>query len=637
MMLVHRLQRLACDITPSTDAKSRIFSRITQRIGAPEALRMAAREMTPAPDLQDRVWERVARVVTRSPVAFFDRVRTALLPPVEMSRDIWQSFILPRLQPQHIAVRSYRGIAWATAVAMLIVTVRISPALFFAPPTRAESAVTLLPTRGEVMVSVGGLWQPVSVEIALAPGMRLKTLDSEASILFRNNGVLRMDRDTVITLNDLTQRMEPAPEILPTFMVEEGRVWVQAFIPETLRGITVALAEGHVTVNEGSVSITRGDLLTVEVYNRSAVLLREARETRLVAGDRIQLWAGSVPLIRHIAPVAYEDGWVSQNIDRDAVHRRDIAELQQERRVARAGILPTSKLYAMKRAAEAVDVALTFDGRTRVEKQIAYAGVRLDEAAALIEEGEVEAVAAPLEEYRRTLVALAGSSTDQSEAEFLLKQAVAEDSAETAAASMGDEGYLLKKTVLEALGSLPGEDATQAEASLLVDGLSTLAQAAEAGDSVQVTDAWGALQPYLTALEQHPDLAGTEEAKVLLERFARAVEGQEDLDPALLHAAIEFLPEEEPVVAVAHLSDEQVLAFAQGIKDNIFTQYRMPKSRSNVLLAELKKLQGGTDEGRILRALYHAMPEDTELRVPVRRAITQLKWSVVAGGEGDSL
>lgn len=635
MTLEKRLQRLASEITPPQAARNRIFARIEQRIGAPEVLRMAAKEMTPDSDLQDRVWERVARVVTQSPVAFLDRVRTALLPPVEMSRDLWQSYILPRLQPQQVAVRSYRGIAWVTAVAMLIVAVRVGPPLFFAAPAQAQSSVMLLPTRGGVMVTMNGTSRLVEEEITLVPGMQIETFDSEASILLRDDGVIRMDGYTVIRLHDLTKSLEPAPEILPTLTVEQGRVWVQGLIPGTLRGITLALTEGHVTVNEGSVSITRSDLLTVEVYNRSAVLLRDARETRLVAGDRIQLWAGSVPLIRHIAPIAYEDAWVSQNIDRDAVHRKDIAALQQERRAARAGILPTSKLYAVKRAAEAVDVALTFDGRTRVEKQIAYAGVRLDEAAALIAEGEVEAVQAPLEEYRMTLVALAGSSTDESEAQFLLKQAVAEDSAETAAASMGDGSYLLKKTVLEALAALPGEDATQAEVSLLVDGLSTLAQAAEAGDSVQVTDAWGALQPYLTALEAHPDLAGTEEAQALLERFALAVEGQSDLDPALREAATEFLPE-KLVTVVAHLSDEQVLAMAQGIKDSIFTEYRMPQSRKNVMVAKLRELHGHVDEGRILRALYHAMPEDTELRVPVRRAITQLKWAVVAG-EGESL
>ena len=174
---------------------------------------------------------------------------------------------------------------------------------------------------------------------------------------------------------------------------------------------------------------------------------------RLITGDRIQLWAGSVPLIRHISLSAYDDSWVSQNIGRDAVHRKDIAQQQQERKVARAGILPTSKLYAVKRAAEAVDVMLTFDVRTRVEKQIAYAGVRLDEAAALIEEGAVEAVEAPLQEYRRTLVALAGESTDGTEAQFLLQKAVSQDSAEIAAVSVGDNNYLLKRTVLEAYSS----------------------------------------------------------------------------------------------------------------------------------------------------------------------------------------
>lgn len=634
MMLEQRLQRLAREITPSEATKSRIFDRIEKRIGEPEVLAMAVKEMTPRAATRDRVWAKVAQVVTQSPVAFLDRVRTALLPPVELSRDLWQSFILPRLQPQQVVARSYRGIAWITAMAILVVTVRFSPTLFFAAPTEAQSVVTLLPTRGEVTVHIGDVSHAVSEEIALVPGMQIRTGDSEASILLRDDGVIRMDKNTALTLHDLTERLEPAPEILPTLTLDSGRIWVQGLIPGTLRGITLALAEGHVTVNEGSVSLTREDLLTVEVFNRSATLLREDREMRLTAGDRIQLWAGSVPLIRHIPITAYDDAWVSQNIDRDAVHRKDIAQQQQERRVARAGILPTSRLYAVKRAAEAVDVMLTFDGRTRVEKQIAYAGVRLDEAAALLEEGEVDAVEAPLQEYRRTLVALAGQSTDGTEAQFLLQQAVFQDSAEIAAASVGDDNYLLKKTVLEAYSDLPGQDGKIIEAALLVDGLSTLAEAAEAGDQAQVADVWGAMQPYVVAFKEHPELAESAEAQALLLRFAVAVQGNEDFDSDLLQAAGEFLPK-EPVTVVAHLSDEQIIAFATSIKDRIFTEYRMPKSRSNMLLSELRGLKGNVDEGRILRALYHAMPEDTELRVPVRRSITQLKWSVVASPGGN--
>jgi hypothetical protein len=602
-------------------------------MGAPVVLQAVAHQITPTADAHARVWERVAAVVRQSPMAFFDRVRAALLPPMELSRDVWQSFIVPRLAPQHVTQRSYRGIAWVTAVAVIMVTVRVSPALFFAPPSRAESAVMLLPTRGDVFVFVGDLWQPVAGEITLSAGMQLKTTDGEASILLWDDGVVRMGSDTVLTLQDLTERLEPAPEIVPTLFVDRGRIWVQGLIPAPLRGITVAVAEGSITVNEGSVSVVRDELLSIEVFNRSVLVQRDGHETRLTAGDRMQAWSGSVPLIRHIVSSAYGEGWVAQNISRDAVHRRDIAQLQQERRVARAGILPTSRLYSVKRAAEAVDVLLTFDERVRVEKQIAYAGVRLDEAAALIQEGDVEAVNGSLSEYKRALVALAGSSADESEAQFLLQQAVSVDSADTAAASVGEEEYLLKQTVLEALAGLPGEGGEdQAQATILLDGLSTLASAAESGDSEHMATAWAALEPHMALLDAPKnglDAQSVAEAKALLERFAVAVADQRaDFAPAIREAALALLPK-EPVVVLPHLTDEQVGAVASAITDRVFT-YRMPRSRRNQLLSELKELQGNPDAGRILRALYHAMPEKSDLVTPVKRSITQLNKEIVA-------
>ncbi len=636
MTMESRLRRLGENVTPSRAMHDRIFSRIQERIEAPEALRIAAEQIALDSDVHARVWQRVSAVVTQSPAAFFDRVRTALLPPVELSRDLWQSYILPRLAPEQVTQRSYKGVAWVTAFAVIMVTVRVSPGLFFAPPLRAQSSVMLLPTRGEVFVSIGGLWQPVSGEMALVPGMELKTLDSEASILLRDDGVIRMGVDTVIKLQDLTERLEPAPEIVPTLLVSQGRVWVQGLVPAPLRGITVALSEGSVTVNEGSVSIIRDPLLSVEVFNRSAVVQRDGHETRLTAGDRMQMWSQSVPLIRHIAATAYSDRWVAQNISRDAVHRRDIAQLQQERRVARAGILPTSRLYSVKRAAEAVDVLLTFDGRARVEKQIAYAGVRLDEAAALIQEGDSDAVAGSLVEYKDALVALAGTSTNESEAQFLLQQAVSVDSAETAAASFGDQSYVLKQTVLEALAAIPGEGGEDhLQSVLLLDGLSTLAEAAESGNNDQMAAAWSGLEPHLALMdspESGLDALSVAEAKALLERFAVAVTDQKaDLAPAIRDAALALLPK-EPVTVLPRLTDEQVYDIASAITDRVFT-YRMPRSRRNQLLTELKEVQGNPDAGRILRALYHAMPENTELVTPVRRSMTQLKNEVVADAQ----
>ncbi|MBM3227544.1 hypothetical protein FJZ27_01620 [Candidatus Peribacteria bacterium] len=636
MKLETRLSRLASAVGPTKAARDRVFARVSEGIGAPAVLRAAALEVSPDRDAHARVWQDIARVVTQSPVAFFDRVRAALIPPVQLSRDMWQSYILPRLAPQVAVQRSYRSIAWVTAVAVVAVSVRISPALFFAPASRAASIVTLLPTRGEVFVSVAGLWQPIEAELALVPGMQLKTGDGEASILLRDDGVVRMASDTEVILQDLTERLEPAPEIVPTLSILSGRIWVQGLIPAPLRGITVALAEGSVTVHEGSVSITRGDLLSVDVYNRSAVVLREGNETRLAAGDRMQAWSGSVPLIRRIAASAFADAWVSQNLSRDAVHRKDVAALQQERRVARAGILPTSPLYTVKRAAEAVDVMLTFDGRTRVEKQIAYAGVRLDEAAALLQEGETDAVQKPLAEYKQALVALAGTSTDDTEAHFLLQQAVSVDSAQTAAAAVGEGEYLLKQTVLEALAALPGEGGVErVQSAMLLDGLSTLAAAAESGDTEHMAAAWTALEPHLAlldALDSGLDAQSVAESKALLGRFAVAVADQKaDFAPAIREAALALLPK-QPVVVLPHLTDEQVLAVVSAITDRVFV-YRMPRSRRNQLLTELKELQGNPDAGRILRALYHAMPEQSELVTPVRRSMVQLNKEIIAGAQ----
>jgi hypothetical protein len=631
-----RLQHLTSAVGPSSDAKIRILSRIRQRIDVPKALQIAASAATPDQSAYVRVWEHVAAAIHASPVAFLDRIRAAILPPMERSAEIWRLIILPRLVPQPSPVqRSRRALAWVTAVAVLVVAVRVSPVLFV-PPIAADSPVTLMPTRGAVLVWVGGLWQPVVGEMTLVPGMQLKTEDSEASILLRDDGVIRMDRGTTLTLLDLSERMEPAPEVLPTLALEQGRIWLQGLIPGALRGITVALPQGHVTVHEGSTSVAAGDLATIEVYNRSILVLRDARETRLLAGERVQLWDGGVVQVRRIPALAYSDPWVNQNIARDAVHRRDIAQLQQERRVARAGILPTSKLYAVKRAAETVDVLLTFDERTRVEKQIAYAGIRLDEAAALMEQGDAAAVEAPLAEYRRTLVALAGTSTDESTAQFLLQQAVSEATARTAAAVPGDDAYLLKRAVLEALSELPGKTLTKEDvlSELLVDSLAALTQAVAAGGVTDLTAAWMQLQPSLALLDS-PDAgfsaATVQEVKTLLERFAVALTesaGQVTHDSVVLRELTEFLPR-EPAVRVAQLTDGQVLAVATAIKDRVFT-YRMPRSRHNQMITELRDLQGNPDAGRVLRALYHAMPKETELLTPVRRAITQLNWATVA-------
>src|SRR3989344_7950850 len=109
-------------------------------------------------------------------------------------------------------------------------------------------------------------------------------------------------------------------------------------------------------LQEGSVSIEEGTTVTVSVWDRRAIILRNTDRLPLVAGEQTWLWERNIPTVQRVAPETAEHAWVSQNLDRDAVHRRGIAMLEREERIAIAGILPTSSFYSVKRAAEDIDL-----------------------------------------------------------------------------------------------------------------------------------------------------------------------------------------------------------------------------------------------------------------------------------------
>jgi hypothetical protein len=162
---------------------------------------------------------------------------------------------------------------------------------------------------------------------------------------------------------------------------------VQSLVPRTFGAIVVAMPFGDVRMYESSVSIDLRTVADVAVWDRSALVDRGDDTMTIHAGDRVQLWSKNIPNVRRIPVREYLESWASQNLDRDAVHRREVAEFQRERRAVLAGILPTSPLYPVKRAAEAVDVFLTFSDAERTRKQLSYAEGRLNEAAALLREG----------------------------------------------------------------------------------------------------------------------------------------------------------------------------------------------------------------------------------------------------------
>lgn len=591
---------------------------------------MRAKELAaPSPTIQPLLWQRVLQRVA-SPVAtsIFAQIR-AFLSPAARTQQTMRQALLARLAPAP-AQATHGAYKWVAAFAVVLIGLRASPFLFLAPQSIADSAVIVTPTRGEVSIALHGLWQPVASEVEIANSAGLQTAEGEATIMLHDDGNVRLASNTTVVLHDLSDRPEPVLDG-PTLTLSKGTVWLQGLVPDHLRGLTVATPSGDISVHAGSVSVfVDGSTVTVEAWDRHAVIHHDGTDTTLVAGERMKIDGAHASAVVTMEAREYERTWVSQNLQRDAVHQREIAQLQQERRAARAGILPNSPLYAVKRAAETVDVLLTLNPAEKVQKRLEQASTRLNEAGVLLAEGHTGATV-PLEEYRQTLIDVATGSGGDSVTQFLVRQEVAENASQVSAVLPGDESYLLKKAVLEASAELSQDtvDDQDVQGVLLVDTLDVLREAVANGDTAGAEEAYATLEQYLPSLMQRSDIIKPDikkEALSLLSGVAQTLKDRESESGDTLAEELEpYLPPAPRPVVIASLSEEQLNSAVESALRNVFELYRMPRSRENALRTELQRFAGHADEGRFLRRLYHELPDNSELKALVRRAIQKLR------------
>ncbi|MFH0769820.1 MAG: DUF5667 domain-containing protein [Candidatus Peregrinibacteria bacterium] len=635
------LTRLAEDLTPSREVQMRAFRKIKRRIEGSGVLEEVKGVLTPDEALRQSIWVRILRSISAPEAsALLDRVRGALTPPAALLSGLGSHLAL-RLSPVAVVPVRRRALQWVAAFALFVLLVQLTPQYLLTPRTKAESKVTLIALNGEVAVSLGGLWQPVTQEIALEPGMVLRTRSGQASIVLRDDGVIRLDRATTVEMTDTSDRADLSSSAPETLRLITGRVWVQGLIPSHLRSIDIHTDNGSVSINEGSASISEGEEGTdVELWDHRARILASGEEKLLVAGERVRLPENSPSVVKRISEESYEDPWITQNLERDAVHRRTIAQMQQERRAARAGILPTSTLYPVKRIAEKVDVLLTFDSGARTQKLLDQANGRLDEAAALLQEGEVDAVSVTLADYQDSLVALATGSGDDL-VRALVEQSIAEASGDSAALLPGDSGYLIKEAVLAAGASVPDGAVTTGDVQgvLLLDAISSLIRSIDEGAIADVSRIWGQLSGSgsLTLLNDADSPLKPEvrkEATMLLSELAFAVSelssrGNDAIDPAFEKDVAAYMPPPLDSVVPA-LSEEEIMGIVKAIRERIFI-YNMPNSRINQLIAEFRALEGHPDQGSILRRLYFNLPDGQEhFPERVRKEIIRLQWQKAA-------
>lgn len=635
-------ERLRVLLSPKRGQQARIKRQMMARIAVSAALHEAQKSIRPAAALRRSIWSRIdQRITVKHPVALLDQVRAVLAPSGEVGQIVKQA-VRNQLLPQSQV--AYGWTKWVASFAVVALLIQIGPTFLLAPRTVAESKVILIPTAGEVAVSVAGLWEEVHAgdELVLEPGMRVRTYDGQATVVFRDDAVVRMDEDTILAVHDTSPRIDTAPEVMATFTLADGRVWLQGLVPATVRGITMSTSFGHVTVNEGSVSVrSTEDDVAVKVWDRRALVAHNGESTLLSVGEQTDLRERNVLLTKKIPDVQFDEDWPKQNLARDAVHRRYIAHLQHERLVSLAGILPTSSLYPAKRMAERMDVLLSFSEEERVEKLLNQADTRRNEAAALLARGSLpseEEVADTLAEYKESLIQLASGSGGDMVTHFLIKQRLNEMSAEVAAAQPGDDSYVLKQVVLELATALPEEfaDTDEAQTTLLVDALDVLTTTLEAGGTVAIEETWHELQEHLAYVEHEDstvDPLVRKQVHTLLAKFAEVVEAQReelaDIDPELIDDIVAFLPADDVVVTRVQLTDTEILAAVDAMYDRIY-RFAMPQSRMNQLQVELNAIANHDEEGRFLRALYDKLPEGSRMTNLVRKQIVRLRWEKAA-------
>lgn len=639
MSLETLFQRLSASLQPDRETQNRAKQVLMASIEEPAVLKSLARELSPRAGEQDRVWARIQdRISSPRVETVFEKLRDQLL----NAETDFAPLRMPQLAPVRIPITHQPIFRWVAACMLVAVVIRSLPLIFIAPSTAAESPVFLIPTEPGLELSSHGLWQSVAQQLELKEAdVTLRTGDGEATLMLHDDGNIRFDRGTIATVLDLSD-LPTTESVAPTLALQSGQIWVQGLLPSSVDGMRISTPQGTISVNGGSVSIAvNADRVTVAVWDRHAAVQHDGERIALVAGEQLTLSTDRDPKVRGIDPHDETLPWVTQNLTRDAVHQREIAQLQQERRAATAGILPTSPLYPVKRAAESLDLLLTLDPETRVQKQLQQASTRLDEAAALIASGESGALVS-IQEYKDTLLSVASGSGGNAVVQQLINEELSQNTAELAAALPDDSGYVLKKAVLEASAQVPNDpiEAIDVHGTLVVDALDALKASIAANDTSGVNAALIQLSPYLDGLQGNatttlrPEVR--KEAISLLTTLAEDLRLQSDanlaLTPDLSRQLAVFVPKEPRTAEslIPALTEEEIDRAVQDSLDRIFFTYKMETGRANALRAEIITFRKNhpQDEGSYLRKIYDALPMTEEyqyLIVIVRRQIQLLR------------
>jgi len=616
MSLEHSLRQLAENVTPSDAQRHAMKAQLQARI-CPEGILSAVSKASPSRSFRETLKEKVLRAI-RPELGHNLESLASTVDLAPTSLQTLKSVILSRLQPVQQTPTIHIGFKWAAAFVMFILIIRSMPLILLAPATQAQLGVQLVPGGEKVSVFTGGVWIDTTEPQIIGNAVMVRTGNVGATLILNDDGVLRLAPDTTVKLHDISDRPQFQSEG-PTATLIRGKMWALGLLPPIVEGLVVETSYGTLSVNAGSVSIEDDGKgrVTVAVYDRGITLNNGQQTSFLVSSEKTVLREGKTFSIQNMQTRVFSEPWVQSNLAQDAVHRSEIAKLQEDRRTEVAGILPTSFLYPAKRIAEEVDVlfTLTHDGRT--EKRIQQANTRLSEAISLIKEGQGMEASAPLAEYKTSLVSLASDENDNL-VKYMIQKQIADASTSLSTVDESPNGsiQLLKDAVMQVGAAIPDADLRprDIEGYVLVDRLTMINQIlSEQEDASVAISEYADISPYIEGL-----LSDTDGAHPLLQKEARSLlvttsellktaskTNTGEVFVAMASDVSQYLPPEPEQVLV---SEEDLNRQVQEMMKRIFI-FRQPISRYNQLLAEMRELESNPNRGTLLRRLKSALPE----------------------------
>jgi len=275
---------------------------------------------------------------------------------------------------------------------------------------KASSTNRIQSFEGEILITRAGLRHTLQDELVLKPGDIIKTRQgANATIVFADNSLLRLNENTKIQLDSLTAE---AVDLQVAVSLEQGKLWGN--LTGLGRGgadfkFKTSNLDGEV-ITSAIFDLEAGDSYSrvVNFGNDMVLTVAASQENKSVAlskGDLLRVDTDKIDFDEVLSET--DINWIKLNLQQDIDYNDELVQnLLQERREV-AGTVPGSVWYPVEELGRSAKLAVTLDPVKKDQIKLEIANEKLMEAEVLLEDGkEADEL---LEEYQDVIEEVAAS------------------------------------------------------------------------------------------------------------------------------------------------------------------------------------------------------------------------------------